>query len=593
MKPLCESRESNVNGLRIPYAILFLMIVTLGIYYPVIFAPFNSVDDWNMLESLLNSGEISFRDILFPNSTGYYYRPLLYYTFVLDRDLWGLQENIMHLENIIIHSLNVILVYFAVDSLINVIGEPRKPIVSLLAAIVFSIHPINTEAVNWISGRTDLLAGTFLLFSILGVLNAIKRPSMIFYVLSSLSFFLACLCKETAIFFLPAIFAIAFVKLHPSEKLSIVFKENWRYSMVLSFIVMTIIYFIVRHAAFSLGDNGIRTALQGTIGSEANLLYNLKVFLKIIGFYAKKILIPWPQNFAIISVNDGYIFVGVIVILLCIFLSIRRDLPSVLTLASIFLVCSSLLVVMSRMAWTPVAERYLYLPSIPFSIALSVSLRKYLEQFQYGGIAAFGLVAFLVGVSWSTVNRNIIWQDNLKLFADTVAKSPDFPPAWNELAVALNASGRTSEAKEIFKKNRLESSLKNREYGLINAAGALVSEGKLDEANEILLLNLDPKSKNYLNMLKKIVEINDIRIAKNKSQSVKNKIKKENIRFLLEIQKITKDPFYYYRIGQIHLSVGDKLLASRYFDYAAKMSSPDAYYHEPAQKLANRLGNIK
>lgn len=579
--------------LRLPFIICFLLLVTFGLYYPVVFAPFNSVDDWNMLESLINAGDISLLDLLFPNGKGYYYRPLLYYTFVLDRDLWGMQESIMHFENIALHGFNTVLLFFVASTLVKLTTGRQDRIVPFMASLFFVIHPINTEAVNWISGRTDVLAGSFVLLALLGLFSGIERNRSDLIVFASFSYLLACFCKETAVFFVPGAILILFARHSANDGWLRAFKEWRRYLYAGYFLAATTVYFAIRYLALSGGDSGVKTALKGTVGSEANILYNTKVFLKVLGFYAKKSVIPWPQSFAIVSVSDFYVVAGILLVVFCIFLLIRRDILSAVTLAGVGLASAALLVVMSRLAWTPIAERYLYLPCIAFCIAGSVASRAILTKIQTNRVAGVIFVTVLTAVAWSTVSRNIIWQDNLALFTDTVRKAPDFPPARNELALALNAQGRTREAKDLFKNNHLEASLKNREYGVLNAAGSLASDGKLDEAHRMLAENLDRRSKHYVAILKKIVEVNERRISSAGSPDELESIRRENVEHLIELHKTTGDPFYYYRIGQAYLALKDNVSARSYFILAADKSPEGAYYREPARKLARNLGALK
>lgn len=579
--------------LRLPFIICFLLLVTFGLYYPVVFAPFNSVDDWNMLESLINAGDITLPDLLFPSGTGYYYRPLLYYTFVLDRNLWGMQESIMHFENIALHGLNTVLVFFVASTLMKLTTGRQDKNVPFFAALIFSIHPINTEAVNWISGRTDVLAGTFILVALLGLLNAIERHRSYLFIFAAISYLFACLCKETAIFFLPGAILILFARHTTNYAWFQAFKERRRYLSASYFFVATAVYFAMRYSALSHGDSGIKTAIKGTVGSDVNLFYNIKVFLKVLGFYSKKILFPWPQSFAIVSASDLYIFVGMLLMMLCLFLLVRRDLISGMALTGVALACAALLVVMSRMAWTPIAERYLYLPCIAFCASGAVASRAILTKIQSGRVVSFVFVVALSVVSWTTVERNIVWQNNLSLFTDTVRKAPDFPPARNELAVALNTQGRSGEARELFKNNHLESSLKNREYGVLNAAGSLASDGKLDEAHQMLVENLDRRGKHYAAILKKLVEVNERRIKAAGSTDRLDNIRRENVKHLIELNKATGDPFYYYRVGQAYLALNDNEAARGYFILAASKSPEGAYYREPARKLATNLGAVR
>ena len=52
----------------------------------------------------------------------------------------------------------------------------------------------------------------------------------------------------------------------------------------------------------------------------------------------------------------------------------------------------------------------------------------------------------------------------------------------------------------------------------------------------------------------------------------------------------TSEPHYLYRSGQLALSIGNKQIAAVYFKKAYENARPDAYYREPARKLAEKLG---
>ncbi|GAM11520.1 transmembrane and TPR repeat-containing protein 3 [Geobacter sp. OR-1] len=146
--------------MRIRYQIMLLIIVVLGAYYPSLSAPLNSVDDPGMYSYLLNTDNFSLRSLFFPGRSGGYYRPLLVLSFLFDKYVWGLELSFMHLGNILVHLCNAILVYFITHKASTLIGR-QATYFPLTAAILFAVHPIGTESVCWISGRTDLLAGVF------------------------------------------------------------------------------------------------------------------------------------------------------------------------------------------------------------------------------------------------------------------------------------------------------------------------------------------------------------------------------------------------------------------------------------------------
>ena len=96
--------------LRRRFEILLIAGATLALFYPLVFAGENSVDDWKNLQAR-SSGEFDLLQLFKPKG-GFYYRPLTNLTFWVDRFLWDQNLGVMHLENILLHMLNALLVYF-------------------------------------------------------------------------------------------------------------------------------------------------------------------------------------------------------------------------------------------------------------------------------------------------------------------------------------------------------------------------------------------------------------------------------------------------------------------------------------------------
>ncbi len=111
---------------------------------------------WHALPSLLSShfwsevGEVS-----------HYYRPLITLTFFLDMQIWGLHPLGFHLTNVLAHA-GVTLAVLAVARRILDGG-----LAAAICALVFSLHPLHTESVSFVSGRTDVIATLFFLLALL------------------------------------------------------------------------------------------------------------------------------------------------------------------------------------------------------------------------------------------------------------------------------------------------------------------------------------------------------------------------------------------------------------------------------------------
>lgn len=577
--------------LKTPYIVMFLLIVVLGVYYPSLFIPFNSVDDTRMVNALLNVDHFSFKQIFLPGSSGYYYRPLLYATFVADKYLWGLHESFMHLENILLHALNVLLVFFVTLRLQNAAQSDSRSI-SMAAALLFALHPINTEAVNWISGRTDLLAASFVLLSLLLLLHALQQESWGSSLLTAFFFFVGCFAKETAIFFFPAALLIILFQDNVSlgNMAAIARSLRRRALLYLLFLTSCLGYLLVRWAALSGGDRGISHAAKGVVGSESNILYTLKVILKASGFYAKKLFYPFPLNFGIVTVPDYYIIAGILVLLVMVYLICRHDIIAALFVGVFLVGSSSFLVAISRMAWTPIAERYMYIPCALFSVAIVVTLVSLGRKMNFRQPLLMVPLVLYAATAYATVERNIIWQENLTLFQDTVKKSPNFETAKNDLAAALMEKGRKDEAFAVMSSMKLSSANgPYNELAVLNRVTVLLNQGDPMAARRLLKENFTEDTRLYEQFVVKYIAVEEACLKLSTKPNLQKELRLEVIELYKNLQTRTRNPFYLYRIGQMYLVMGNKEDARDYFARAYASAPDDAHYKTAAQKLSEKL----
>ena len=167
-----------------------------------LFGKVNSVDDFKMLTHLQNTTHFGLKEMFWPGG-GFYYRPFLRLTLWIDKVLWGLEPSFMHLENVLIHALNTVLVMLLAQKVFSAM-ELKRPELPLLSALIFALHPINTESINWISGRTDPLATIFILTAVLVLVIGLERQSKLLVFGASLIFCGGVLSKEMMVFFWPA-----------------------------------------------------------------------------------------------------------------------------------------------------------------------------------------------------------------------------------------------------------------------------------------------------------------------------------------------------------------------------------------------------
>ncbi|PNU19208.1 hypothetical protein C2E25_13770 [Geothermobacter hydrogeniphilus] len=569
----------------------FLFLAVLLAYYPTLSAGYNSVDDLKMISRLDQAGPLNLRQLFLPGGTAYYYRPLTILSYLLDRDLWGMIASFMHLHNILLHFACSLMVFFVSRQLVALYPEREKEAVgtALIAALFFALHPLGTESVCWISGRTDLLMTLFLLLAVYLVMVSLATNRSAVVLGAGVALVLAGLAKEVAVFILPGLLWLIIV--YPSRK-SLLRRMQQRWRPLLLTTASIGVYFLLRYLAVAR-DTGIRTALKGVPGGDFDLLNNVRITFKVYGFYFKKLLIPWPLNFGIVEVSGWYVLSGIVLAVILFCLLRRMDVPGAFGLMAFCVLSPALIVVFGKMTWTPLAERYLYA-----SVAFSAPLAAWFVQSQWARFAgasrrrfSLGLTLLLLVFFGTVLQRSWVWQDNLRLYRDTAAKSPGFVAVQTELASALLRRGETAEAEKILRGIGREDSGSGYINDDLNLAAILLNEGDPDGARNRLLPLLDKKPKRYFELLQSLIRINDQRLGRVATVEAKTAIHRENLSWLLEQQLIKPRVFTLYRIGKRYLALGERDKALEFFKKAYAGAPRDAYYRGAAATFIRRLEN--
>jgi len=568
------------------FRVLLIIFIVLGVYYPSIFAGVNSVDDYKMISVLEDAAGIDLKALFLPGS-GYYYRPLLMLTFFADKFLWGLEESFMHLENILIHALNAVLVFWIASRLFKQAAQKFE--LPLLSSLLFALHPINTEAVAWISGRTDPLATVFVLSSLLLLIKGLEANRPVFLISSTILLIIGGMCKEVAVFFFPVACMIAYF--WENESVTTLPERSRGIRLVtvaLPFIVGGAGYLLLRFLAYGTKDTGIAKIFTG---HGYDLFNTFRVIFKVFGFYVKKLFFPLPLNFAIMKLDNNYVWLGIAVALIMIILLIRhrQNMSVILVCSAFYLISPAILVALASIAWTPVAERYLYLPTALFSIGFVGGLYFLLNTKKIAAalMPCFAIILFPAG--WATVQRNITWQSNISLYQDTLTKSPDHSFIKNELAIAMIAKGQEVAADRQIEEAKILDPAKRNVLLYVNQAKLRYTQGKLDDARNLLFQTFKKKSEANQEVLKMLTKIDEQRLFNSKSKAESASIYRELMDTHESLFPKTGDPISLYRGAQMALQLGDKQKARELF-YKAYITAPeDAHYKQAALKLAEKL----
>ena len=416
-----------------------------------------------------------------------YYRPLTTLSYLIDRAIGGSSPFMFHLSVVAFHVITTYLVFRLGCALFagTAVALPAAGI----GAAAFAVHPIHTESVAWAAGRSDVLACAFSVAAATVFLHA-SWPAWRRAALAAVCIFLAMLAKETAAAMLLIVPLSPLFVDRPVLAATAGGGRDRRRPRTAAPGRRWVAYAPLGIAA--LAYTGLRQAsVESMLGPTQPAAGSMPArLLAAVGLYAGKLLLPLDQSAYISDLSTGAL--GLLAAGLCVMAVLATGVLSwrcnerrvaFLILWTALTLAPSLAIVWKIPA-APVAERYLYLPSVGFCLLVGYVAARFLAV---GGIARIAASAALfvvvAGGAVATVRRNGVWRTNLTLWSDTAAKNTTNGFPMRSLATTYQQAGETAEATEHF---QLALQRRNDQIGLFtiyNNLGSLAMVAqRLDEA---------------------------------------------------------------------------------------------------------------
>lgn len=460
--------------------IIFFISLLFVLYYPSINAPF-VFDDYGII---VNNNKIRNLDNFLKWNIIFSSRPLVDLSFALNYYFGQLNTFGYHLINIIIHIINGILVYFLSQKIfyytfnINPInqGNTKKNNshinilhLSFITALIFLIHPLQTQAVSYVVQRYTSMAAFFYLLSIF-IFIIIREKQLsdnlhtfinfnkyfFLYILLIFLAFAGFLSKQN-VASLP--FMILFVEF-------IFFDRDWKswkrkltWIIPLLLIICCLIIYIglYKGQAVDFGqlleDISLKARETEKVGRIDYLITQFSVLVK----YIRMFMAPY-------GLNLDHLY------------GTTRDLFNIRTMASIFFLLALFLIAIYSYKKRPVVcfgivwffitisvessifpindalvEHRMYLPSFGFCIITSWLIHSLLKKFIY--IKIFVVISIIIGISLATYQRNQVWSDPVLLWSDSVKKNPNNYRAFNNLGEVYLDRKMYDKAEELLKRS--------------------------------------------------------------------------------------------------------------------------------------------
>ena len=334
-----------------------------------------------------------------------YYRPLLGLSFLVDYQLFGPWPAGFHLTSILVHAGVGVLLYLLAA---RVLGDR---LAAVFAALLFVVHPVHTEAVTYVSGRSDPLAAVFALAALIWSLDPRRRA------LSVAAFFLALLSRETS---MGVLLLVVLLDVTLAPRATWTARIGRRY---LPYVGALALYLVMRSLSVGTGTVTNETAAY-TLGTR------LLTLPKVVVAYLALLVVPSSLHMErVVAPATSPVD------------------PTVLGPLALLAVLAAALVIWRRAIWpvafgaawfglalvpvanivplaTFMAEHWLYVPSMGLFIAAGWALGRLATRTRPA--VAIAVVAVLsVAYGARAARRNLDWRDDRTLYQATLRFAPE------------------------------------------------------------------------------------------------------------------------------------------------------------------------
>jgi tetratricopeptide (TPR) repeat protein len=352
------------------------------------------------------------------------YRPLPVAVFAVEQAAFGNNPHAGHLFNAIAYALCCVLLFLFLRRLLNGFSL----MIPLCITLLFTAHPIHTEAVANIKGLDEILAFMFLVLTLHSIVRYADRPNPLRLAAGMAAYFLCLLSKEhglTLVFIMPFMLYV----FRPLSMKKVLLSA-------LPFCGVALLYVALRNSV--LDDFTFSQPLDlinNTLMAADNPADRLATAFLILGRYLRLLFVPWPLcwdysynqipittwadpkaavSFALYA---GLFIYGVIG-------SLKKS--PVAFGALFFLASFALSTNLFVKIGVSLGERLLFTPSLGFCAAVVLSAARFTRPLRHRKPALTALMAaLLLTYACITVDRNADWRSERTLFTADSRKNPD------------------------------------------------------------------------------------------------------------------------------------------------------------------------
>jgi len=455
-----------MKGFDVKRALPFLLLAAacLGVYVNAIHNNFIQDDVYNVTQNTFirdpaNLPALFTRDYFRLSQEGAY-RPLPTAVLFADYALFGYRVEGYRAVSLGWHILATLLLFSLLTKLLLPRFGERARGAAFWAALLFAVHPVNSQMISVISYHEDLICMVFMLGAFLAYLRGRLKTGV--------ALFLAALfCKEMAVT-LPAVLLLYEWLLAPrAAGEGLCDRLKARGPALAAFWAAAALFVLGRFSFFKPVGIAMESNAAAIAHWPGAREAAVNAFMACLTVWRSVRLLVWPGELSADwdsvlahQVTPGFIYVLAFLGLAAVAVAawkLRRRAPWAAFGILYFLV--TLLPVSGIVPfWSSLAERYLYIPSAGLFLLAGLGLEALWRRavrpaykLRGAGLALLALAA-PAALAWRTVARNPDYKNELTLYAKETTDYPRSYGAWYGLGFALGQHGRYAEARAAFLK---------------------------------------------------------------------------------------------------------------------------------------------
>jgi protein O-mannosyl-transferase len=392
------------------------------------------------------------------------YRPVVCFTFALNHYVGGLNVFGYHAVNLFIHSISSLFLFLFIRGTLSLPPLKKRYIsqsdsIAFFAALLWALHPIQTQAVTYIVQRMSSLAGMFFIiamYSYLRFRTAAGQKEKISYLgLCLVSYLMGFGSKENAALIPASLFLY---------EILLIQREGgaWWRKRLGAVLAVTAAVLILLCAYLYYRKGGILPFIGEYGNRPFSLTQRLLTESRILLFYISLLIYPVPWRFSVAhsvqissSLLDPVTTLASILILLLglIFLLCLAKKRPLVSFSFLFFFANHL-IESTLLPLELVFEHRNYVPSMLFFVPVSLAIFTFSERYKSSKRATFivsaSLVLVIIGIASSTFLRNTNWRSPETLWMNALQKAPDQLRVHHNLGVYYHQIGSLHLAKSHF-----------------------------------------------------------------------------------------------------------------------------------------------